>query len=56
MDITLDQMNAEQTVDIKGTVKKMREKRMYMGQKAARELAFHSIVLTYSYHTVMFLY
>ena len=33
-------MNAEQAVDIKGTVKKMRE-------TAARELAFHCIVLTY---------
>ena len=47
-------MNAEQTVDIKCTVKKMREKGMYMSQTAARELAFHSIVLTYSYHTVSF--
>ena len=52
--IALDQMNAEQTVDIKCTVKKMREKGMYMIQTAARELAFHSIVLTYSYHTVRF--
>ena len=49
-------MNAEQAVDVKGTVKKMREKRMYMIQTAERELAFHSIVLTYSYHTVRFLY
>ena len=47
-------MNAEQTVDIKCTVKKMREKGMYMIQTAAHELAFHSIVLTYSYHTVSF--
>ena len=32
LDITLDKMNAEKTVDIKGTMEKMREKRMYMIQ------------------------
>ena len=32
LDITLDQMKAENTVDIKGTMEKMREKRMYMIQ------------------------
>ena len=32
LDITLDQMNAEKTVDIKGTVQKMRQKRMHMVQ------------------------
>ena len=32
LDITLDQMNAEKTVDIKGTVQRMREKRMNMIQ------------------------
>ena len=32
LDITLDQMNAEKAVDIKGTMEKMREKRMYMIQ------------------------
>ena len=32
LDVTLDQMKAEETVDIKGTVKRMREKRMYMVQ------------------------
>ena len=38
LDITLDQMNAEKTVDIKGTVQKMREKRMYMIQTAVSKL------------------
>ena len=32
LDITLDQMKAEKTVDIKGTMEKMREKRMHMIQ------------------------
>ena len=53
VDITLDQINAEQTVDIKCTVK-MGDKGMYMIQTAARELAFHRLVLTHSYHTVSF--
>ena len=36
LDITLDQMNAEQKVDVKGTMQKMREKRMYMIQTVVR--------------------
>ena len=32
LDITLDQMKAEKTVDIKGTMEKMRERRMNMIQ------------------------
>ena len=32
LDIILDQMNAEKTVDIKGTVQRMRQKRMHMVQ------------------------
>ena len=32
LDITLDQMNAEKAVDIKGTVQRMRQKRMHMVQ------------------------
>ena len=34
LDITLDQMKAEKTVDIKGTMEKMRERRMNMIQTA----------------------
>ena len=32
LDYILDQINAEQTVDIKGVVEKMRQKRMFMVQ------------------------
>ena len=34
LDITLDHMKAEKTVDIKGTLEKMRERRMHMIQTA----------------------
>ena len=34
LDITLDQMKAEKTVNIKGTMEKMRERRMNMIQTA----------------------
>ena len=37
LDITLDQMSAEKTVDIKGTVQRMREKRMNMIQTVVCE-------------------
>ena len=36
LDVILDQMNAEGTIDIKGTVQKMREKRMFMVQTLVR--------------------
>ena len=36
LDVILDQMNAEGAVDIKGTVQKMREKRMFMVQTLVR--------------------
>ena len=36
LDVILDQMNAGETVDIKGTVQKMREKRMFMVQTLVR--------------------
>ena len=36
LDIILDQMNAEQKVDVKGTMQRMREKRMYMIQTVVR--------------------
>ena len=37
LDITLDQMAAEKTVDVKGTMQRMREKRMYMIQTVVGE-------------------
>ena len=45
LDITLDQMKAEKKVDIKGTVEKMRENRMYMIQTLVCEKHQHSLYI-----------
>ena len=44
LDIILDQINAEQAVDIEATVTKMREKRMYMIQTV---VSIHTYVYEY---------